>query len=212
MNKKQLLEELHKSVRASKADTVDIFKVLHHKHGGLDERDIAPNSLRALIRIVLKKELESATTPSVLVEVLVSTCRRSESPVQVDMLIHRWRSIESIPYIIAKSSHPTKTKLVWLKAIAEHTELREYFDLNRPVGSGGNLVVNSYAKLKICDIEWYEYLLLDLHLAVNTKNQHRTLKDWVIQDIERGTAPKCAKKLLDLLAHCGGKTRVELNQ
>ena len=216
MDHKQLLRELDKAILAKQPDAVNIFKMIHHKHNGLDERDISPNGMRKLIRLVLKHELEAGKSPSTLVDVLVTACRRVKSPLQVDMLVYRGGfttlTMESIPFTIAKSSLSMENKLVWLKAIANHDELSECFDLNRPVGTEGNLVVNSYAKLHLHDIEWYEYLLLDLRLAVNTRIRHKTLMDFILRDQEKGRAPKCAKKLLDLLDHCGGKTNAQLKQ
>ena len=216
MDHKQLLRELDKAILAKQPDAVDIFKIIHHKHNGLDERDISPNGMRKLIRLVLKHELEAGKSPSTLIDVLVTACRRVKSPLQVDMLVYRGGfttlTMESIPFTIAKSSLSIENKLVWLKAIANHDELSECFDLNRPVGTEGNLVVNSYAKLHLHDIEWYEYLLLDLRLAVNTRIRHKTLMDFIVRDQEKERAPKCAKKLLDLLDHCGGKTNAQLKQ
>lgn len=203
-------------LRTDSAEVVDVFTILQHKHGELSERDISPNFMRKLIRCVLKRELEAAHSPAVFVDVLVSACRREKTAFQVDMLVSHGGfasfSMESIPYTIAKSKLSTENKLVWLKAIVGHDELGECFDMNRPVAQEGNIVVNSYATLHIHDVEWYEYLLLDLRLAVNTRVRHKTVKDFILRDIDKGRAPKCARKLLDLLDHCGGKTNAQLKQ
>lgn len=216
MDRKELLKALERSLQTNNANVVDVFKALEHKHGGLDERDISPNMMRKLIRAVLKRELEADHSPTVFVALLVMACRREKTSFQVDMLISHGGfasySMETIPYTIAKSKLSTERKLVWVKAIVGNDELAECFDLNRPVAQEGNIVVNSYATLHIHDIEWYEYLLLDLRLAVNTKVRHKTLKEFILRDVDRGRAPKCARKLLDLLDHCGGKTNVELKQ
>ena len=214
MNRDDLMALLLKKIRHSSEEAVNVFKIMHHKHGGIGETDISPNQLRSLLRIVLKVELDTLPKPSAFVDVLTTICRRKKSPMQVDLLVYNYgitvHNRQSIPYVIAKSSRPTAVKLVWMKAIVNHSELNEYFDWNRPVGAEGNLVVNSYASLHLHDIEWYEYLLLDLKVAVNTTIRKKTLKDFVLRDMQNSKAPSCAKKLLDLLEHCGGKTRVEL--
>ena len=167
-----------------------------------------------MLKLVLKFELASANSPRTLLDVLKTIHRRKHLPMQVDCLISKKGMmsvyVASIPFVIAKCKRSTSTKLMWVKAIMNDTELSACFDLNRSVGYGGNLVVNSYVELHIYDVEWYAYLLHDLRLAVNSMIKQKTLKDYILQDVSRGKAPGTAKTLLKMLETCGGKTRTEL--
>ncbi|HIB77762.1 MAG TPA: hypothetical protein EYO58_09160 [Flavobacteriales bacterium] len=89
------------------------------------------------------------------------------------------------------------------------------FDLNRRVGNGGNLLVNSFTKLHIDDEQWYSFLIHDMHLAINSKQDGKTLKDFVIKDLnaEASSSPQnVSASLLELLNGHGGKTCPELRR
>lgn len=216
MNKKELISLLKNKLKNGTIDATKVFKFIHYKHGGLNESDISPKWMRKLLKYTLQRELPIDNSPRTLIAVLQTMHKRKLPKMQVDCLIRKGglfgHSTESIPYTIAKSNVAVSRKIKWLKGITNDVEIGYLFDLNRRVGNGGNLLVNSFTKLHNGDIQWYSFLLEEMHLAVNSKQDGKTLKDFVLKDLNaNGSSPRnISAPLFELLDAHGGKTRVEL--
>ena len=212
-DRKDLLILFNKLLLRSNEDAVKVFKVIHYKHNGLKDSEISPNKLRRLLKLILQRELPIDKSPRTLLAVL-QTMQQTNPQMQIDILIRKGGifggTTESIPYTIAKSNQSISTKIEWLKGLMDDTAIGRRFDLNRRVGNGGNLFLNSYIKLHIHDIKWYIFLIQKMHLAVNSKQKGKTLKDFVLQDMKSENPPSICAELMSLLETCGGKTRVEL--
>ena len=96
-----------------------------------------------------------------LVELLGMIHHSTATPLCPDLLIRRrlleMGADETIPYIVAKSPMVIQKKLHalhMLTRIPPNAMGKHAFDLNRTVGVGGNLLVNSFSPLGIHNIRW----------------------------------------------------------
>lgn len=222
MTKPNLMEVCKTKLRNGDVAAIQVFKIIHYKHGGIVEKDMSPKWMRKLLKYTLQRELPIDNSPRTLIAVLQTIHKRTLPKMQVDCLIKKGglfgQFTESIPYAIAKTDVGIERKIKWVKGLVGDTEIGHLFDLNRSVGKGGNLLVNSFTRLHIDDLRWYAFLLGELHLAVNSKQDGKTLKDFVVKDLHPGDAKAAAAprevsaSLLELLGTHGGKTRSELKK
>ena len=218
MDKQKLITLFKKKINHGDIDAVKVFKIIHYKHGGVAEKDFSPQLMRKLLKFTLQRELPIDKSPRTLLAVLHTMHKRTHSKMQVDCLIRKGglfgQSTETVPYVIAKSSVDMTRKIAWLNGLVNDDEIGHLFDLNRRVGRGGNLFINSFTQLHIDDIQWYTFLLDKLHLAVNSKQNGKTLIDFLVKELNelKSSKQKLCHALLELLEQHGGKTQHELRQ
>ena len=223
MKPSALFAALKQALHAYHPKALMLFKRLSQKDtDGIDlEKELHPRHMRRLAYLGLTHVDDG---PEPLLVVLRAMARRKRSPVQVDCLYTK-RSSKRIPISLTSSTsrYPipfliagnkrlsSDEKRNWLDAIMNDADVGHLFDLNRNIGKSGNLLLNSYTKLKIDDPKWYTHLIQDYHIAVNTQTTHnQTLKDLLESETDSCLTNDARETVVRALDAHGGKTANEL--
>jgi len=101
------MEVCKTKLRNGDVAAIQVFKIIHYKHGGIVEKDMSPKWMRKLLRYTLQRELPIDNSPRTLIAVLQTIHKRTLPKMQVDCLIKKGglfgQFTESIPYAIAKT-------------------------------------------------------------------------------------------------------------
>ena len=182
-------------------------------------RHMSPKLARKLVRAIVYQQIDDKHTPNTLLYAL-QLLTVLDIPIHPDMLVKRGGifggQTESIPYVITKAPMSTALKIKWLNTLMTDPNVGYYFDLNRRVGKGGNLLVNSFNQLNfIKDVNWFKYLIEKYHVAVNSISKGNTLLDWIDilikkYNLQQYPIPNYVSELREYLILHGAKTRDQL--
>ena len=234
-DRNDVVKLLHRAIRAKhKRKVAKLVTYLRTSRDGLHTADFkdeeqSDKRVRTLLKLLLGLTNERKTKESKRFEFanVMSTLRlMQEMKMDVDqcvsvpkakreLLFRKHRC--TVPYALAAmSSERTSTRIKWLCALREANA--HWFDWNRdvlPQRGSGNLLVTSYAELRIADAAWYETLMDTLGCSPSSRRNGLTLLDYIQRDEREGQGVGDAsfrKTLVDVLRARAGKTSGELRR